>query len=53
MTRRQLIAASMQVPVVMAPPKKAKITSSVMLWCLKGTLEERLEIAARSWRVFA
>ncbi len=48
MTRRQLIAASMQVPVVMAPPKKAKITSSVMLWCLKGTMEERLEIAARA-----
>jgi len=30
-----------------APPK-AKITSSVMLWTLKGTFEEKLEIAARA-----
>jgi hydroxypyruvate isomerase len=47
MTRRELVAASLQAPLV-APPKKAKITSSVMLWCLKGTPEERLEIAARA-----
>jgi hydroxypyruvate isomerase len=30
-----------------APPK-AKITSSVMLWTLKGSFEEKLEIAARA-----
>jgi len=30
------------------PPPKAKITSSVMLWTLKGSFEEKLEIAARS-----
>jgi hydroxypyruvate isomerase len=48
MTRRELVAASLQAPVMMAPPKRAKITSSVMLWCLKGTPEERLEIAARA-----
>lgn len=34
----------MQLP----PPAKAKITSSVMLWTLKGTFEERVEIAARA-----
>jgi hydroxypyruvate isomerase len=30
------------------PPPKAKITSSVMLWTLKGSFEEKLEIAARA-----
>jgi len=30
-----------------APPK-AKITSSVMLWTLKGTIDEKLETAARA-----
>ena len=30
------------------PPKKAKITSSVMLWTLKGTFEERMEAAAKA-----
>jgi len=29
-------------------PPKAKIASSVMLWTLKGSFEEKLEIAARS-----
>ena len=29
-------------------PPKAKITSSVMLWTLKGSFEERVEIAARA-----
>ena len=29
-------------------PAKAKITSSVMLWTLKGSFEEKLETAARS-----
>src|SRR5437879_7258452 len=31
-----------------APPPKARITSSLMLWTLKGSFEEKLEIAARS-----
>ena len=29
-------------------PKKAKVTSSVMLWTLKGTFEERMEAAAKA-----
>ena len=29
-------------------PKKAKITSSVMLWTLRGSFEERVEIAAKA-----
>ena len=37
-------AASGQTPA----PKKARITSSVMLWTLKGTFEERVQIAARA-----
>lgn len=32
----------------LATPKKAKITSSVMLWTLKGTFEEKMEIAAKA-----
>src|ERR1700729_243190 len=28
------------------PPKKARITSSVMLWTLKGTFDEKLATAA-------
>ncbi|MGA2133482.1 MAG: TIM barrel protein [Bryobacteraceae bacterium] len=31
-----------------APAPKARITSSVMLWTLKGSFEEKLEIAARA-----
>src|SRR5215467_9731558 len=30
------------------PPPKAKITSSVMLWTLKGSFEEKLEAAAKA-----
>ncbi|MBV9612108.1 MAG: TIM barrel protein [Acidobacteriaceae bacterium] len=30
------------------PPKKAKVTSSVMLWTLKGTLDEKFAKAARA-----
>jgi hydroxypyruvate isomerase len=30
------------------PPKTARITSSVMLWTLKGSIEERLETAAKA-----
>jgi hydroxypyruvate isomerase len=40
MARQQATAA----PV--PPPKKARITSSVMLWTLKGTFDERLATAA-------
>ena len=40
-------ALSAQIPPPQQPPvKKAKITSSVMLWTLKGTFEEKLKIAA-------
>jgi hydroxypyruvate isomerase len=31
-----------------APPRKAAITSSVMLWTLKGSFEEKLEIASKA-----
>ena len=31
-----------------AAPKKAKVTSSVMLWTLKGTFEEKMEAAAKA-----
>lgn len=34
--------------VAAPPPKRAKITSSVMLWTLKGTFEQKLEAAARA-----
>lgn len=33
-------------PEVMPPPPKAKMTSSVMLWTLKGSFEERVNAAA-------
>jgi hydroxypyruvate isomerase len=39
-----LPAASAQLP----PPKKADITSSLMLWTVKGSFEERLEITAKA-----
>src|SRR4051812_28866517 len=55
MNRRMFVQAGLasaalaQVPAPPVPaPKKAKITSSVMLWTLKGTFEEKLQIAARS-----
>ena len=32
----------------MPPPKKAKITSSVMLWTLKGSFEEKVQVAAKA-----
>lgn len=47
MERREFL----QIPAVMAmqaPPPKAKITSSVMLWTLKGSFEEKIEAAARA-----
>jgi hydroxypyruvate isomerase len=33
-------------PTPVPPPKKARITSSVMLWTLKGTFDEKLATAA-------
>jgi hydroxypyruvate isomerase len=39
--------AALAAPQTGAPPKAA-ITSSVMLWTLKGTFEEKLEIVARA-----
>lgn len=35
-------------PAVMPPPPKAKITSSVMLWTLRGAFEDRVRDAAES-----
>ena len=40
--------ASAQQPPPPPPRPKAKITSSVMLWTLKGSFEEKLEAAARA-----
>lgn len=49
MKRREFVGtAAAGVALAQAPPPKAKITSSVMLWTLKGTFEEKLEIAARA-----
>jgi len=40
------VAGAMALQV--GPPKQAKITSSVMLWTLKGTFEERVAAAAEA-----
>jgi len=49
MNRRTFLAASSAAMALAQPaPKKAKITSSVMLWTLKGTFEERMEAAAKA-----
>jgi len=49
MTRRNLLAgASAGAMFSQPPPLKASVTSSVMLWTLKGSFEEKLEIAARA-----
>ena len=50
MNRRNLIATSSLAAFAQAPPppRKAKITSSVMLWTLKGTFEEKMEAAAKA-----
>jgi len=42
----QLATAQQPPATPVPPPKKARITSSVMLWTLKGTFDERLAIAA-------
>ena len=43
-----LAASALARPQSSPPPPKPKITSSLMLWTLKGSLEEKLEIAARA-----
>ncbi len=51
MDRRIFLAASSALAALgQAPsaPKKAKVTSSVMLWTLKGTFEEKMEAAAQA-----
>lgn len=49
MNRRTFVgAASGALALAQPPPKQAKITSSVMLWTLKGTFEERMEAAAKA-----
>jgi hydroxypyruvate isomerase len=51
MLRRELLKAALlaQAPVpAPPPPPKAKISSSVMLWTLKGSFEEKVECAARA-----
>ncbi len=47
-TGAALLAGVAQSTPQQPPPPKAKITSSVMLWTLKGSFEEKLETAARS-----
>src|SRR5262245_19500646 len=48
----QTAAAALAAPVLAQaqanPPKKAAVTSSVMLWTLRGSFEEKVEIAARA-----
>jgi len=47
-TGAALLAGAAQSTPQQPSPPKAKITSSVMLWTLKGVFEEKLETAARS-----
>jgi hydroxypyruvate isomerase len=51
MTRRDLFALGAAAPlaqVAQQAPEKAPITSSLMLWTVKGSFEEKLEIAAKA-----
>jgi hydroxypyruvate isomerase len=52
MNRRSFVKAGLAsaalAQVATPQPKKPAITTSVMLWTLKGTFEEKLQIAARS-----
>lgn len=44
--RRALAEPQASSPQSMPPPKTAKVTSSVMLWTLKGSMEQKLATAA-------
>jgi len=46
--REAVLAQASQQAAPAAPPKQARITSSVMLWTLKGTLEEKLAKSAHA-----
>jgi hydroxypyruvate isomerase len=51
LTRRTVLQTALGASLANAQsalPKRAKITSSVMLWTLKGSFEERVEIAAKA-----
>lgn len=51
LTRRTLLQTALATSFAKGQsglPKKAKITSSVMLWTLKGSFEARVEIAAKA-----
>jgi hydroxypyruvate isomerase len=52
MDRRTFLAAPAAMTLAAqqpaAPPKQAKVTSSVMLWTLKGSFEEKMETAAKA-----
>lgn len=51
MRRRDLFALGAAAPLAQAAqqaPEKAPITSSLMLWTVKGSFEEKLEIAAKA-----
>jgi hydroxypyruvate isomerase len=47
-TGAAVIAGAAATQAQTPPPPKAKITSSVMLWTLKGSFEDKLETAARA-----
>lgn len=46
MDRRTFIGTSVAAAAALAAPARGGITSSVMLWTLKGSFEEKLEVAA-------
>src|SRR5690348_13556849 len=48
MERRDFLKTAVLAQVAPPLPPKAKITSSVMLWTLKGSFEEKVEAAARA-----
>jgi len=48
MDRRLFLATGAVLAQQPPVPKKAKVTSSVMLWTLKGTFEEKMEAAAKA-----
>jgi hydroxypyruvate isomerase len=48
MNRRSFLQIATAGAALAQAPKKAKITSSVMLWTLKGSFEEKVQIAAKA-----